>query len=244
MSAEEKQNEQTEQKPKRTDKTKTLLFELEYTAVNGRGALYEILKKSMKSRDKDFSTSMFSRYCIQKLPCDFVPELLAAFDIGTRSSDKFLKEIEDSMEKFWKSKTPVLNPGFKDFLKKTKELGFQHIALTSLPKNTAAKLIDNLGLDGEFIKIHSFANEGQPIAGADIWMQAVLAQDGDLGASTGLVSSSKACKAALTADLHCIVTHNEFTAFQDFGGTSEIIENLTDIDVESLIGKFYPPPAP
>lgn len=218
---------------------KTLLFELEHIALEGREALFEVVKNSMESRDVDFNVPAFSRYCVEDVPKHFVPRLLEAFDMGNRSEDKMLKEIEEGMNKFWQGGEFRERPGFSDLLAKTKDSGFRHVAVTSLPEKTAEEVLSGLDLDKEDMEIHSFSGEEKGVAGTDILMQAAMDRKIDLNLSLGLVTSSQACKAGMTADIYCIVVPDRFTEFQDFGGAAMIVDQPSDIDVDELVATFY-----
>src|SRR6056297_2856506 len=101
--SEEKAKEVKKQEDGRASGKKALLFELENIVFNRRAALFDLLKKGLKERDKELSVPLFSRYCIEKTPRDFIPELLSALDITSRSNEKFIKEIEDGMAEYWDS---------------------------------------------------------------------------------------------------------------------------------------------
>jgi len=219
--------------------TKSILFELEHIALDSREVLYEIVKKSLADRDKELSIPMFSRFCLDQSADKFVPDLLDAYDISTRSNNKFLKEIEEGMTDFWESGDIQPRPGFDAFLAKTQKLGFERIALTKLTKKQAGQVLEKLGHSEEGIIVNSYSAEGKSSAGADIWMSAVVDNDLKLGLATAVASSSKACKAALTADLNCVVVVDRFTAFQDFGGASVVADGLEELDIEGLTNTFY-----
>jgi beta-phosphoglucomutase-like phosphatase (HAD superfamily) len=49
-----------------------------------------------------------------------------------------------------------------------------------------------------------------------------------------VVESAVACNAALEAGLRCVVVPNEFTAYQDFGGADQVVEDLKDVHANEL----------
>src|SRR6056297_3262488 len=120
MATKEKSNKKEQND---SNNNKSVLFELEHIAINSREVLYGLLEKSLAARDKKFSVPVFSRYCLQDPPEIFVPELLAAYSIGSRSYEKFRKEIEAGMNEFWSSGKAEFRPGAKEFLAKTKAEG-------------------------------------------------------------------------------------------------------------------------
>ena len=49
-----------------------------------------------------------------------------------------------------------------------------------------------------------------------------------------VVESAVACNAALEAGLRCVVAPDEFTAYQDFGGADQVVEDLKDVHAKDL----------
>jgi len=216
------------------------MLELEHVLVNSRAAMYAALKESLAAYDKELTVPLFSRFCLYATPQDFVPALCDELDISSRSSDKIVKEVEEGMDSFWKSSEHELRPGVADFLQKTKQSGFTQIAITALPEKRAAQVIQGLGESCEALEIQSFSEQEKAIAGADIWMQAAIDREIPAGRCIAIASSSAACRAALSADLHCVVLTDEFSEFGDFGGAPFRFDSLAEADLDKLLDTFYP----
>jgi beta-phosphoglucomutase-like phosphatase (HAD superfamily) len=237
MTAEEKNTEKVA--PTRARYECALILELENIALESRETMFSILEQSLKAYDKDLSVALFSRFCLYERPEIFIPKLLVELGVGARSSDKILKEFKEGMDAYWKSEEKQPRAGLEAFLNAAAAAGFAQIALTALPEKTAAQLVRALGPEFESLEIHSFAEQGKVVAGADIWMQSAMDRDINPAVCLGLASSSKACRAALAADLFTVAVSDRFTAYQDFGGASELYDSLADADAQELIKTFY-----
>ena len=218
---------------------RALILELENIALESREAMFSILAESLKSYDKELTVPLFSRYCLYERPEVFIPALLAELGVGVRSKDKVLKEFVDGMDAYWKSEDKQPRAGLEAFLSATSDAGFAQIALTALPEKTAAQVVRSLGPKFESLEIHSFSEQGKVVAGADIWMQSAMDRDINPAVCLGLASSSKACRAALAADLFTVAVSDRFTAFDDFGGASELFDSLADAQPEEIVKTFY-----
>lgn len=238
MAKEEKKNEE-EKAAERPSNERALMLELEHVLVNSRAAMFAVLKESIAAYDKELTVPLFSRFCLYSIPEDFVPALCEELEISTRSSGKIVKEVKNGIEAYWKSSDKKLRPGVADFLGKTKNRGFAQIAITALPENDAAQVLQALGESCESLEIQSFAEEEKVVAGADTWMQAAIDREMSSGNCIGLASSSIACRAALSADLHCIALTDDFTEFEDFGGSHLAIASLDEVDADELMETFY-----
>lgn len=238
MASKERTNE--EQVPKGPPCERAVMLELEHVLVNSRAAMFSTLKDSLAAYDKELTVPLFSRFCLYSTPQDFVPPICDELDISPRSSDKIAKEVEEGMDSFWKSSENELRPGVADFLQKTKQSGFAQIAITALPEKRAAQVIQGLGESCEALEIQSFSEQGKVVAGADVWMQAAIDREISAGRCIAIASSSAACRAALSADLHCIAVTDEFSEFGDFGGAPFKFASLAEVNLDELLDRFYP----
>ncbi len=218
---------------------RVIIFELEGIAVDSRTALFDAVKTAIAAYDKEVTSPLFSRFCLNAPATEFVPTLCEFLGVSGRSTDKIIGEIEAAMDEFWKSDSKGFRSGFEEFMKTAQAKGFELVAVTNLSKKAATSALKGLDTEVGTIDIHSFAELKRVLAGADIWMQVAADRDLNPGICIGVTSCGKSCKAVLAADLHCVAVPDGYTDHEDFSGARYLFDSLESIEVDELIAEFY-----
>ena len=113
----------------------------------------------------------------------------------------------------------------------TNKVYVSSISITEIAiKASLGKL--ELGFDP--IEIFAFKEESKSLPRADVWLRLTKALELEPRNCTAVVGSARTAKAALTAGLRVVSVPDQFTAFQDFGGSFSVTDSLDEIDYKDL----------
>jgi beta-phosphoglucomutase-like phosphatase (HAD superfamily) len=94
--------------------------------------------------------------------------------------------------------------------------------------------MDKLGLDEKGTVVLSNGSQDKHLPSSDSWLKLAKSMKVPASCCVVIASSSRACKAALSAGMRCVALPDKFTSFQDFGGADFVLESL-DGDVAGRI---------
>ena len=213
-----------------------VFFQFEDIMVNGRKAAFEALKKVFSKAKKEMTPVLFARYCQTLTPAAYLPQLAEA--LHTASSEKMLADFNDSFAAALAA-APT-DSGFVKLLEAAHAKHFAVVAFTGLPETLAASIGSRLGLDELGVKIVPFQNGDKVFPGPTTLLK--MARTVELRPRCCLVVTAAmgVCKAALSADMQCVVVPDEFTDHQDFSGSNMLLEGLSELAPDKLFSAVFP----
>lgn len=217
------------EKTKNTVKVKAVLFELETVAVDGRKAVYETVRRALKSEKSDLSVVDYSRYFMDRTLAEGLERYIGDRHLHVQV-DKLSKQIDEDIQAWASGGRLKLNPALSAWLERRQPSQVRMGALCSLGGSVMEALSANLGLKDKIDDCLFLAMEGRRCPTADAWLKLAkqLKVIPPLCAVVG--SSMKSVKSAISAGMHCIAIEDSFNAFQDFSGADYIVEKL-DADI-------------
>jgi beta-phosphoglucomutase-like phosphatase (HAD superfamily) len=211
-----------------------LFFELETFATTGREPLFEAVKKVMKSKDMDVTPALFAKCGLASRPAGTIQALINDSGRNLTTGDQLATQAETAMKKFF-ADSPVLNPALPALIKEAQSMDIEVVALSPWDATQAEALMTKLGLDklGVELIAQDCANEVFPRA--DHWLRFLKQREQDTIPVIALVTSSAACRGAMTAGATCVAIPDSYTSFEDFSGAKLILDSLDEMKPTELL---------
>lgn len=217
-----------------------IFFELEGFAGNGRDATFSVLKSLLQGQGSKLDVGLFSRYCLDAFPENYLADLLESLGGSKGSVDKLAEDVKSGVLMELSSKSTKLDASLKKLLAAAHEKGIALATLSSLPEEKAQALVESLGLGEYGVQVFSFPDPDHHFPGADCWLKVAKALGKTSFHCAVLAASQAAAKSALSAGMCCAVVPDQYTLFQDFSGVNAIYDSLGDADIDELLNTLCP----
>jgi beta-phosphoglucomutase-like phosphatase (HAD superfamily) len=202
-----------------------VLVELEGVLVASRQWLYDIVEETLSGAGVKLSPPLFSRYCIDRSTGRSVAALLRQADKKEKAVDAMATEIGNRMAERLLEGSTEPAPGARELFDAAAAGGIAVGVLGSLPADTLEEVVGGLGLNGPVVSVsYSPGPGGHPHA--DAWLALVRALDAKPTRCVAVAGTGQSCRAALAAHLRCVSLPDDYTRFQDFGGSDLVLESL------------------
>lgn len=222
------------QAAKKKTAREVLFFELETIATTGRAAMFDAVKKVMKSKDVDVTTGLFAKCGITARPGAAIQAMIADSGRNLTTGDQLTTQAETAVKKVF-ADSAELNADLPALIKEAQANKIQVVAISAWPKNVAEALMSKLGLDAMGVELEALDSTDAVFPRADHWLRLLKQRDQDTIPLIAIVSSRNACKGALTAGATCIAVPDAYTSFEDFAGAKVVLDKLGDMPVAELI---------
>jgi beta-phosphoglucomutase-like phosphatase (HAD superfamily) len=219
---------------------KAMLFELENVAVPGHQIVYDVIKSVLADKGVDLKPMMFSRYCLEARVEEFVPVLLQQAGKTRVSESKLIDEIVQGVRLSFTDSGLKLSPNIPKALKVAEGKNAIVGVLSNLDEKSAMQLMGKLGLGEDRITLLCNASEGKTFPSADAWLKLAKTMSVTPSLCAVVATSSMACKTALSAGMRCVVVPNNFTEFEDFGGSDYVLDSLDGGVLEEVFDLMDP----
>ena len=210
-----------------------LVFELEKLAMPGQRLLFEACQKVLKDKQVALTPVLWSRFGLATPLAQGLGRLLAMLDKKALVADKLARAIQDIFFREIARPAVKLNAALNTLLTEAAKLNIKIGALSFLPDEQAQALLVHLGLQ-ERVCLCVVQKAAVSVPTPDCWLMTCKAIGVPARRCVAVVESTVACNAALEADLRCVVVPDEFTAYQDFGGADQVVEDLKDVHAKDL----------
>ncbi len=223
--------------PEETQDTPTiaLLFELENVGFQGRKVVFDVLKSVLADKDMKLTPVLFSRCCVDKSVEEGLPQLLELLGHPRVSSEKLVPEIAQGIRASLVDNTPKSPAALAGLLKQAQADGYRVGVVSDMDLDAATQLYAKLDIgepeDGAVIASESDTGTTD----AQAWKAAARSMDALIPSCVVLTTSSRSTHAAVAAGMRCIVIPDEYTSFQDFGGTDLILDSLDDGSAKDIL---------
>ena len=215
-----------------------LMFELEFLAVPGREAAFNVYKSLLKDYGVEFSEGLFCRLVNSPRPEVDAADVAAALGLKSSSIAKMEQDVTDGLRMFYASEECRPLPALVAFLKAASERGLRVAAVTALEEEQATRLVEKLELSKSPLALISNPDAERPFPGADVWLQAARKISVNPRRCIALCTTNDACRSALAAGMRVIAVPDRFTAFHDFSGSEAVIEDLASINVGAMLDEL------
>jgi len=210
-----------------------LLFELEGAALDGRAKLFDAAKSVFKSAGIKLTEKDFARYCTHDAVPAIIEKLVTELG-GEKISDDAKQSILANYTSSFSNGTKV-HPLFTELLKETTKRGIAAHALSILPEETAQAVLDQSGLSQKGVVLHSFAQTERHFPRVDCWMKVCRQVARSARGCIAVAGCRDSGKSALSSGMRCVIIPDQFTSYQDFGGTDAVLENAEDYSISELV---------
>jgi beta-phosphoglucomutase-like phosphatase (HAD superfamily) len=209
------------------------VFELEKLAIPGRRILFEACQKVLKDKQVVLTPVLWSRFGLATPLAQGLGRLLETLDKKSLATDKLVREIQDIYFREITRPAVKLNAALNVLLAEAAKLNVKIGALSFLPDEQAQALLAHLGLK-EQVCLRVMQKDAVIVPTPDCWLMTCKAVGVPARRCVAVVESAVALNAALEAGLRCVVAPDEFTAYQDFGGADQVVEDLKDVHAKDL----------
>lgn len=211
-----------------------LFLELETLAVDGRAAMFEALKKVMKSKDIDVTLPLFSKCCLKARPAAAIQALIANSGRNLTTGDQLAEQAEVLMKKFFEE-SAELNAALPALIAAAQKMDMDVVALSPWGEERAAALMKKVGLDALGVELVAIDCAEATFPRADHWLRILKQRDLDTIPTIALVTSSASCHGALTAGATCVAIPDSYTDYEDFAGAKIVLSSLDEMAPEELL---------
>lgn len=228
----------SETKPVETAKKKAarevLFFELETFAASGREAMYDAIKKVLKSKDLDVTPSLYAKCGLTSRPASAIQAMITSLGRNITTGDQLAVQAENLIAKFF-TDTAELNPALPALIQAAQAMNIEVVALSPWGEDQAAALMKRLGLDKMNVGLVALDCQDAIFPRADHWLRLLKQREQDTIPVMALVSSAAACRGALTAGATCVAVPDAYTSFEDFSGAKLILDSLDEMKPVELL---------
>ncbi|MBU0715751.1 MAG: hypothetical protein KJ964_10390 [Verrucomicrobia bacterium] len=211
-----------------------LVFELEKLAIPGQRLLFEACQKVLKDKHVALTPVLWSRFGLATPLAQGLDRLIATLDKKSLAADKLAREIQDIFFREIARPAVKLNATLNALLTEVAKFNIKIGALSFLPDEQAQALLVHLGLQ-ERVRLRVMQKEAAvSVPTPDCWLMTCKAIGVPARRCVAVVENAVACNAALEAGLRCVVAPDELTAYQDFGGADQVVEDLKDLHAKDL----------
>lgn len=211
-----------------------LFFELETFAATGREAMFQVLKKVMKSKDMDVTRALFAKCGLTSRPAAAIQAMIDDSGRNLTTGDQLAGQAENAMSKFFADKAE-LNSALPALIKAAQALDIEVVALSPWGEEQAAALMKKLGLDEMGVDLVAQDCQDAVFPRADHWLRFLKQREQDTIPVIALVTSAGACRGAMTAGATVVAIPDEYTTFEDFSGAKLILDSLDEMKPAELL---------
>ncbi len=211
-----------------------LFFELETVATTGREAMFEAVKKVMKSKDIEVTPALFSKCGITARPGAAIQAMIDDSGRNLSTGDQLATQAEKAVKKFFVGEAE-LNADLPKLIKAAQAKDIEVVAISAWPEDVAEALMKKLGLDELGVSLEALDCTDAGFPRADHWLRLLKKREQDTIPLITIVSSRSVCKGALTAGATCIAVPDTYTAFEDFAGAKVVLDSLGDMSAKELL---------
>lgn len=228
---------ETVETPETTEKEmarEVLFFELETFATTGREAMFEALGKVMKSKELDVTKALFAKCGLTARPAAAIQAMIENSGRKLTTGDQLAEQAEAAMKKFFADKAE-LNASLPPLIKAAQEQGIEVVALSPWGEEQAAALMNKLGLDEMGVDLVALDCQEALFPRADHWLRFLKQREQDTIPVIALVTSTAACRGAMTAGATVVAIPDTYTSFEDFSGAKVILDSLDEMKPAELL---------
>jgi len=217
-----------------TPAERAVLFELETLVAGSRKLLHDILKRALAAKGVELTPVLFSRYCLNASPRQFLPALLATQ--GKKAeAEGMVQDITDKLAAAVAEAAPATPAGLPLLIRKAQGNGLRVGTLSALSEDGAKALIDKAGLQAFSPALFVQNANDKHFPSADAWLKLAKALNVAPRLCVAITTSAGAAKAALSAGMRCVVIPDSSTGFQDFSGADYVANELNEAAANDIV---------
>ena len=205
---------------------KGVVIEFDFAAMNGAELLFKTTKKFLRDLDKiPFDESLEARYLAGRSYSDGLARLFAQAKTK-KTAPKAARELAVAFASAVTAAVPTaVGIPFRNFVKAFVDAGFSIAIATRADLDGVRPAFESV-LDENVILYHE-ESDGYGFPAWESWRRACMALEMKHATVRAVSGSGFGVKSALVAGMRAVAVVNDRVAYQDFGGASEVADELS-----------------
>ena len=214
-----------------------IVIEFDFAAMNGAELLFKTTKKILRDLDKiPFDESLEARFLAGRTSADGLSRLFAQAKTK-KTASKAARELADAFASAVTKAVPTaVGVPFRNFVKAFVDAGFS-VAIATRADLDAVRPVFEPVL-GENVILYHEESDGYGFPTWESWRRACMALEMKHAAVWAVSGSGFGVKSALVAGMRSFAVINDRVAYQDFGGASEVADELSGKSAKKFLTRF------
>ena len=213
---------------------KGIVVEFDFTALDGAELLFATTKSFLKTLDKiDLDGPKEARFLAGRGYQEGLAGLFAAVKTK-KTAQKAARDLTKAFAVAVKEAVPsALTSAFRNFVKAFTEKGVKVVIMTRADPEVIKPAFD--AAFGESVVLYQEKSDCYGSARWDSWRRACHAADLSHPSVLAITGSGFGVKSALHAGMGSVAVVNDHVAYQDFGGASEAVDELSGKTAKKIL---------
>ena len=214
-----------------------IVIEFDFAVMNGAELLFKTTKKFLRDLDKiPFDESFEARYLAGRSYSDGLARLFAQ-SRTKKTAPKAARELAAAFAAAVTGAVPTaVGIPFRNFVKAFADAGFS-VAIATRADLAAVRPAFEPVL-GEKVILYREESDGYGFPMWESWRRACMALEMKHAVVRTISGSGFGVKSALVAGMRSVAVVNDRVAYQDFGGASEVVDELSGKSAKKLLARF------
>ena len=216
---------------------KGIVIEFDFAAMNGAELLFKTTKKSLRDLDKiPFDESLEARYLAGRTYADGLARLFAQAKTK-KTAPKAARELTAAFASAVTGAVPAaVGIPFRNFVKAFVDAGFSVAIATRADLDAVRPAFESVL--GENVILYHEESDGYGFPAWESWRRACMALEMKHSTVRAVSGSGFGIKSALVAGMRSVAVINDRVAYQDFGGASEVADELSGKSAKKFFTRF------
>ena len=214
-----------------------IVIEFDFAAMNGAELLFETTKKFLRDLDKiPFDESLEARCLAGRATADGLARLFAQSKTK-KTAPKAARELAEAFAGAVTRDVPAaVGIPFRNFVKVFVDAGFSVAIATRADLDEVRPVFEPVL--GEKVVLYHEESDGYGFPTWESWRRACMALEMKHAAVWAVAGSGFGVKSALVAGMRSVAVINDRVAYQDFGGASEVADELSGKSAKKFLARF------
>ena len=215
---------------------KGIVIEFDFAAMNGAELLFRTTRKFLRDLDKlPFDESLEARCLAGRTYAEGLARLFAQAKTK-KTAPKAARELAVAFASAVTGAVPTaVGVPFRNFVKTFVEAGFSVAIVTRADLDAVRPAFESVL--GENVVLYHEESDGYGFPTWESWRRACMALEMKHAVVWAVSGSGFGVKSALVAGMRSVAVVNDRVAYQDFGGASEIADELSGKSAKKFLSK-------
>ena len=216
---------------------KGVVIEFDFAAMDGAELLFKTAKKFLRDLDRiSFDESLEARYLAGRTFADGLARLFAQAKTK-KTASKAARELAAAFASALTEAVPAaVGMPFRNFVKAFVDAGFSVAIATRADVEAVRPAFESVL--GEKVVLYHEESDGYGFPTWESWRRACMALEMKHAVVWAVSGSGFGVKSALVAGMRSVAVVNDRVAYQDFGGASEIADELSGKSAKKFLARF------
>ena len=213
---------------------KGVVIEFDFAVVNGAELLFQTAKQFLGNLDKiALDDALEARYLAGSTYLDGLSRLFALVKTK-KTAQKAARDLAAAFSSALTEAVPAaVNVQFRNFVKALTDAGIAVAIATRADVEAVRPAFESVL--GERVILYHEESDGYGFATWEAWRRACMAMEMKHAKVRAIAGSGFGVKAALVAGMRSVAVIKDRVAYQDFGGASEVVDELSGKTAKKVI---------